>query len=289
MSRDTNGIGVKSPIPSRELNSKNIEAGINKADVSPTVGIAGRGTIIEFNEDCSAKKTPTQAGNLLPGEGGSAYVITYPDGKDKNTVNIGEIVKIGDEEFYVINRNGDDLYLLAHYNLKVGNIFSKITSTIVGEYVSSDPGYGIQSSETLGFHPTTGTDDYSNGAIPFSETNYWAGKVGTTYPGEYCASYNDTNCAYIYDSNSNLYQHISNYKSYLVGLGAVVKEARLMTLDESRAFSSAKHAAWCETSYWLGSVHDETVSFHVYRNGAYFSSRRYDNRIDFGIRPVIVI
>ena len=112
----------------------------------------------------------------------------------------GDIVKIDTEEFYVVKHDGDDLVLLTHYNLKVGNNYDKYL-TKIGEYTSSDSEYGIQSSDARGF--VSGSS--SNGLLSFSTTNYWDGKIGNIYPGNYCSSSSETNCAYVYDSNSSLY------------------------------------------------------------------------------------
>ncbi len=70
MSRDENGIGVKTPTISTKLNSKLIESGIKEEDITPNIGVDGRETIIEFNEDCSAQKAPVLATKTINGETG---------------------------------------------------------------------------------------------------------------------------------------------------------------------------------------------------------------------------
>ena len=286
MSRDDQGIGIKSPTSSIKIEAKNIESGIKTDDVTPTVGIDGRGKIIVFSTDCSTSSEPSPAEDIIAGEEGKEDALTYPEGKNRGTVEIGNIVKIGDEEFYVTKRDDNNLYLLARYNLKVGNIVAPKAYTISGAYSPEDEGYGRQSSEAKGH---INGADYYYGTVPFSSTNYWVEKVGSVYPGIYCSSSSGTNCAYVYDSNSNLYQYIVAYKTYLESLGATIKEARIMSLEESQAFQFAKHDLWRETSFWLGSAHEETEVFHVYTNGAYFSSRRHDNNNTFGVRPYIIV
>jgi prepilin-type N-terminal cleavage/methylation domain-containing protein len=283
MSRDENGIGVKSPISIKQLNSKQIEAGIKASDIEPTIGVDGRDTIIVFSDDCSSANAPTPATSIVPGEEGGGVVV-YPEGKTKSTVVAGDEVKISEEKFYVVKHDGSDLVLISYYNLKVGDIYNN-SKVKIGEYKSSDDGYGRQSSEAKGWGSTTTS---SNGAVIFSSTNYWNNKVGTDYPGSYCTSSSGTNCADVFDSNSYIYQYVNNYKTYLKSLGVAVKTARLMTLEESNIFKGANQGAWKDTSYWLSSTSDPNDIWYV-STGGYSGSARYDHNYSCGIRPVIVI
>ena len=190
--------------------------------------------------------------------------------------------KIKNEEFYVVKHDGSNLVLLARYNLKVGNIYNANTGSKIGEYSSSDSGYGLQSSDSRG--NVNGANKYYGG-IAFSNSDYWDGKVGSNYPGTYCTSSSGTNCSYVYDSNSNMYQYIQNYKTYL---GSIVKEARLMKLEEWYAFKNATTNEWKETSYWLGSAQNNRSIWIVQSSGNYFSET-YTLSYFYGVRPVIVI
>ena len=99
----------------------------------------------------------------------SNNVVVYPTGKTKETVETGDIVKIGTEEFYVVKHDGNDLVLLTHYNLNVGNN-AKGTVT------------GIQDPYVKGWI----LDGTKYGNVDFSSTSYWNGKVGSDYAGTYC-------------------------------------------------------------------------------------------------------
>ncbi len=225
--------------------------------------------------------------------------VVYPEGKSKETVVIGDIVKIGTEEFYVVSNDGIDLVLLAHYNLKVGNIYDTFNHK-EGEYTNSDEGYGRQSSEALGFVDSP-VDYKYYGTIGFSNTNYWDGKIGTDYLGSYCTenNINISNCAYIYDSNSNLYQYIESYKEYLESLEVKIKNARLLKVEEavelgcigykSCKSSPATAPSWIyETSYWLGSAFSPYYTWRVNTRG-YFYPDTYSYERNHGVRPVIVV
>lgn len=210
----------------------------------------------------------------------------YPEGKNKSTVETGDLVTIGTEQFYVVKHDGNDLVLLSRYNIKVGKIY--FNTVLRGEYTSDDPGYGLQSSEVRGI--IADSNEYSYGTVKFSETNYWDGKVGEdlTYPGNYCYTSNSTNCAYIYDSNSNLYQFVELYKSLLEDMGAIIKDARLMTLEESITLKNKNYNAWTETSYWIGTAYNSDVVWNVLYCGA-INTNSYSHGINRGVRPVIVI
>ena len=195
----------------------------------------------------------------------------------------GDIVTIDTEEFYVVKHDGRDLVLLSHYNLNVGD--------------NKKPGAieGIQDNEVKGW-VSSGTQ---YGYISFSSTNYWDGKVGTDYPGNYCSSNtytSGTNCAYVYDSNSNLKTYVDSYKTYLEGKGATIKSARLLRVEEAFELGCGNGSWDCnnapafvkETSYWLGSAYDTIRVWHVISNGN-FNYYYYNYGITFGVRPVIVI
>ena len=217
------------------------------------------------------------------GGGSSSNAVVYPTGKTKDTVVVGNKVTIGTEEFFVVKHDGNDLVLLSRYNLNVGDN-KKAGAT-----------EGIQDSEVKGW-VSSGT---TYGNIAFSSTKYWNGKVGTDYPGSYCASNtytSGTNCAYVYDSNSNLKTYVDAYKTYLEGKGATIKSARLLRVEEAYELGCGNGTWNCdnapafvkETSYWLGSALDPSYVWIVYSNSDFndydFS---YGNR--FGVRPVIII
>ena len=212
-----------------------------------------------------------------------SYVV-YPEGKTKATVTTGEIVKIKDEEFYVVKHDGDDLVLLAHYNLNVGN--NKKESAVEG----------IQDSDVRGIVSIINNDIPKYGMVPFANTNYWVDKIGTVYKGEYCITYETGhNCAYVYDSNSNIYPYVENYKAYLENFGVTIKEARLLSLEEILELGCED--IYCETvpewvketSYWLGTTGGDYYMWRARTNSTVYYNSYYADTTYHGVRPVIVI
>ena len=116
-----------------------------------------------------------------------------------------EIKKILDE--YVIGQENGNVKLLSMYNLYVGGKYESGTWTSYGSEAT-----GIQDSTMLGY---VSGQTIRKGTTMFSNTNYWSSTV-SSYP------------AYVYDSNSTLYNYVENYKTYLESQGAEIEEARLI-------------------------------------------------------------
>ena len=188
-----------------KINPNDIKTGIESVDTSVGIGLRTKVKILD-KEGCSTF---------------SSNVIVYPEGKSRESLVPGDLINIGPEEFYVVRRNGEDLVLLSHYNLKVGYITNE-SGNILGEYTSNDLGYGKQDSNMRG---KVFTSNEYHGVVKFTKSNYWNGKIGNglKYPGVICESVNGTNCAYVYDNNSLLFPYIESYKAYLEELGADIK------------------------------------------------------------------
>ena len=288
---DDSGQGIKDIIKSDKLDVDDIESDLSIDDIKTNRTIDGRSKVILITERNQCRKEGAITENLIQvsssGENSSNNVVVYPEGKTKETVEPGDIVKIDTEEFYVVKHDGNDLILLSHYNLKVGNIYDNSGTTKLGEYTSDDEGYGKQSSDVKG----SVSKGNINGTVAFSSTNYWSGLVGTHYPGVYCTYSYSTNCAYVYDNNSILYQYINNYKTYLQSLGVTIKDARLMSLEESNNFKNIKSSAWIETSYWLGSVRDNDTGriWGIITASGFVHGYHAAAPKNYGVRPVIII
>ena len=162
--------------------------------------------------------------------------------------------------------------MLSKYNLYVG-----------GEYNSrwtayGDEATGKQDSTMIGYGTTP-----RKGTTAFSNTNYWSSTV-SSYP------------AYVYDSNSTLYNYVENYKTYLSTLGVTPSEARLITKEELETLGCSSSEKSCSgepswvyaTSYWSGSASGPDRVWYVESDGDFhnFTCSNYTN---FGVRPVITI
>ena len=154
---DDAGQGIKDIVRFDKLDPDKIDSDLSPSDITTTRGIDGRGNTVLIRSNsttgsCTKDGSNSATTQINGGTGEERNPITYPNGKDKDTVNVGEVVKIYNEEFYVLKKDNNDLYLLAKHNLKVGNVVNVRVHQYVLEktYSESDEGYGLQNSICLG-------------------------------------------------------------------------------------------------------------------------------------------
>ena len=142
------------------------------------------------------------------------------------------------------------------------------------EISNTEEGYGLQNSEMIGY-PEGGSYP-RNGTLAFSSSIYW----DSTY-----TAFGNSGYPYVYDSNSNLYQYVENYKTKL---GNAVSEVRLAAYEEIQPYTNKTKYPWIfETSYWLGSL-SASISrvWRVNANGD-FNFNSFNSASSYGVRPVI--
>ena len=294
VSRDETGQGVSTITSLENLDEDDIVSDIKAGDIKTNVPVGSRTKTQEVGANCQLVGTPAQAdtANAVPeggnsgGNGGDTPSPISYEGKERDELVVGDPVKIGNEEFYVVSNDGTDLVLLAHYNLNVG-------SNPKGEAT------GLQDPDVVGYK--SGKTTYGN--MAFSSTKYWNdnGSLKSDYPGSFCSTYTaGTNCAYVYDSNSNLKTYVDAYKTALEGMGVTIKDARLMKVEEAYALgcgngawscknSPANAPSWVyETSYWLGSAYNTSTLWLIISDGG-FAYSNSSSDYHYGVRPVIVI
>ena len=240
--------------------------------------------------------------------------IILPTGKTKDNLEVGDIIKIKNEEFNFIRYDNEDIVMLAKYNLKVGGIYTGAGNsdeqfTKIGEYTPQDEGYGLQSSEARGCI----TEDTSYGLVPFSANMYWevGGTPKSDYPGGY---YPNVPLLAVYDpinykgapgtSNYSVAYYVEQYKDILNSYdGVTVKEARLLKHEEanndevgchgSPAGSCSTTSFIANTSFWLQSCYSSGYVGFVFNNkknnNVTFAAEQYNRAAWLGVRPVIVI
>ena len=288
---DKAGQGIKNIVRFDHLDTDNVESDLSGDDVKTNRGIDGRSKTVVISEQNNCKKEGSNDAEIqIDGETGKKSSIIYPNGKNKKTVEVGDIVKIETEDFYVVSNNGTDLVLITRYNLKVGNVFSSL-GDYVRTYSVDEEGYGLQDSSVVGWERDK-PNALRNGVTTFSETKYWDDKVGAglEYPGEYARP----NYPYIYDSNSILYNYVQNYKTYLETNGVHIKEARLLKYSEaidlgcSYYSCSSANPLITKTSFWIGNAANYNDIYTVEKSGNF---EHWSNTTNcwFGVRPVIVI
>ena len=235
---------------------------------------------IEYRKDLIASDLPTGqvvldlsltleyiqsdgTGTSVPNNGVGGSSISANGSLD----SIGTIVTIGDQQFYTIGTEGDNVKLLSMYNLYVGGEYNNNTWTAYGNEAT-----GKQDSTMLGY---VSGQSIRNGTTAFSNTN-------STYAGSIVEGY------------------VNNYKTILEeDYGVDVVEARLISYDEltsdeigcSDTNYTCKRSAYpwiYSTSYWSGSAKDINNVWDVFSDGSvgtdYYSADYYR-----GVRPVIII
>ena len=247
-------------------------------------------------------------------------LIQLPQGRTKENLQVGDEICINgatQECFNFIRYDGNDIVMLAKYNLKVGRNYDFNNSTYSAPYTSSDTGYGLQGSTMRGY---VDGESLWNGVVAFSYTNYWddngtpkskypgAYAPGTNYPTVYDTDYttapdfsttcdNSTNC--FYTNGYSIAYYVEQYKNTLMGTGygAPIKEARLLTYAEATDSSIGCDGSnnTCpttgfitNTTFWLGTAgYIHTV--WVVGSGGVFNGNDWGIDDSFGVRPVIVI
>ena len=198
----------------------------------------------------------------------SACKIIKGDG-----TNIGDEIECAGEYFYVIESNEDTISMLAKYNLNVG------------DNAYSEGKLDVQNEQSIGYKE--GFTTY--GAVEFSNSMYW---TGADYKPAGDSSYN-----YIFDSNTNLYTHVQNYKMYLKNKGVTSVDAKLISYEQLISLGCDYSNSTCTTSkydwvysttYWSGSASYSAYIWSIWSDG------RFRNEVAYvapslGIRPVITI
>ena len=187
--------------------------------------------------------------------------ITKGDG-----TKVGDEVTCGTESFYIISKTSDSIKMLSKYNLNIGtNQYQRSKSGIQNEFVK-----GISAGENT----------YGN--ISFSTTNYW--QSATSYP------------QFVYDANSNLYEHVENYETYLKKeLGVTSADTALITLEElqnmgcgTSTCTNSSYSWIYQTSYWLSTAINSSSIYIVDTTGT-LAGVGYLNNDSYGVRPVVTI
>jgi len=275
---------------------------------------------IEFIKDLTKEDLPKQTSTIslsykLNFVQTNEKVTSGSQGGNEKTYAVGDEFCLENECFYVIKDNGDTITALAKYNLLIGNtvVFNdRLTNFISVTPVStSEEGYGLQNS-IAGYiefdsegnplsHTVKGTIAFADGEESKKKSGcsgygcyygYWTdsegnllSKYGTSYP---------TN---VFDSNSNLYAPLENYKTYLKNtLGKTSVDARLITFEDLISLGCTEKDNSCKsapswvgaTQYWTTSAYGNFRVWTVFLGG-YFGDDSFDDPGALGLRPVITI
>lgn len=162
-------------------------------------------------------------------------------------------------------------------------------------YVIKDNGTTVDAFAKQNVNTKSNRQDANANSLTFAKAknngnSYWEdddgnllSKYGTSYP------------ANVFDSNSNLYKPLENYKTYLKNtLGKTSITAKLITYEDLISLGCSKDVHSCKsapswvnsTMYWTASANGNVTVWFVNSYG-YFGGVRFDS--DCGLRPVITI
>ena len=215
---------------------------------------------------------------------------------------VGSVVKIVDEEFYVIGQGDENhVKLLSKWNLNVGD----------NPYVAEN---FLQDSNARGFRSDSGT---TYGNVVYSGTNYWYDATTNKTKEEYGSiTYNasvyrfednegNVVYPYVYTNKiesgnyiASIADYVDRYVTYLSNqdvsvTGRLLNHTEMVELGcTSTGFCSTNGGSspnWIyQTSYWLGSADSNTYLWGIKTNGnaGYFN---YNSSSELGVRPVIIL
>ena len=285
----------------------NSDGNITNGDNTYTIEVSGNkpksGSItIENGQVVKSSQTKLTIGD---------YQVTYDNNNkivasEKSTIkpctvisgdgtNVGDEIACGTEHFYVMSNDGNNITMLAKYNLKVGRIYT--SSSEYTEIPTTEEGYGLQNSEMKGW---VDSGYPSKGTVAFSESRYWTDTPDVNY-GNLLEKYGTEYPAYVYDENSTLYPYVENYETYLKGSGVSSATAQLMSYEQAVSLGCDPDIDACSgefggtapswvysTTYWLGSLDDSSYVWDVNSIGE-FNSVVFSRGRSVGARPVIII
>ena len=275
ISLDETGTGIEVITSIDELDESLIKSDLKMTDVNTTLGVGGRKNIRIYSSDCSGYT-----------DGISQVLFNVVSG-NISSLKIGDEVCIDTECFNIIAVNGDNVTLLAKYNLYVGTIFNK-NHNFISVISEEDPYYLKQIVPSV--HSNS---NYVYGATEFSKTNYWY-EEGNTYPMDIYDTtknskpgYSTSNGYMTGSNNSSIVYFVLEYENVLKSKGASISNIRLPNRSELASISNRSFIV--PGSFWLGTAYDDNLINTCYGGSSGFSSFRYTAYSTTGVRPVIEI
>ena len=237
-------------------------------DINNVTGIEKVSDVNDNNKIAIENGVVKIGGNVVSeGSGGnpSTPSITFTNRSNPNNVTQDDEIELPDlGTFRVLSADASTALLFPKYNLNIGS--NSDTSKIEFAQAASIKG--------------------STGQIAFSDSNYWNGKVGTTYPGNTGSS----PLAYVVDSNCNLYDYIIRYQTTIRNKGLTGATVRLMKFEEANSFISSENSYMCNATFWLGSAKWGSIYILEKTNSACeLKYVAFNNGEGRGFRPVVEV
>ena len=238
---------------------------------------------IEFIKDLTKEDLPTKASTIS-----LSYKLNFVQTDEKATTSknsnvdktyaVGDEFCLGEECFYTIKDNGTTVDALAKQNVNTETNRQDENANTIAFAVPDESKKKINCSASVGCYYGYWTDDTSNHNL--------LSKYGTKYPSN------------VFDSNSNLYEPVQNYKTYLKNtLGKTSVDARLITYEELIGLGCTKNKYTCKSAplwvysvgYWTSSAYDSYRVWCVHSDGDFNHGLGFDHTTAPGLRPVITI
>ena len=211
---------------------------------------------------------------------------------DINT--LGSEICIDQECFYVISNDGNNVSMVAKYNLDVGYNIS--IEQIDGEYQEKiEPVANQTNKQSASAIPSFKVENnnyYMYYVEEFSSNRYWI----NSNTNNLLPKYGDSFPAYVYDENATIAIHANNYKSILETYGVNINEVRYLSLEDLNTLGCNLEELTCSnapdwlyrTTYWTGIASADNLLYGIISSGN-VGNNSYFDRDGYGVRPVIEI
>lgn len=205
------------------------------------------------------------------------WTLTKKAGSSIKKPEIGDIITVKNESFYIISANDNEVKALSKYNLEVGD--NCIYKPSLSMYVCTkiDNASGLQSERAEG----------------------WKTGIATTV-GDYGVSRYSVNTNNTTYEKSDIKPFVDQYVKKLEKYGVTINSSGIMSDAELSKFGCNKSTHKCSedypwiysTSYWTNELYEQMTGYSIYgiqTNNNYYPQSPSTEFGRFGTRPVISI
>jgi len=196
------------------------------------------------------------------------------DADSDGEADVGDLITIGTESFYVISNDGTNIKALAQYNLYVGGYYYDGDDGSSNYIKYGEEATGLQNSTMIGWN-TSGASSSNpyKGVTAFSNTS-------NKYSGSIVEGYVDTYVEYLNSMNADITASSLITKEELNDLGCSTS---------SHTCSESPYAWTYSSSYWVGSGTQTKTVWRVSTNADFYDNVSCTFAYTYGVRPVITI
>jgi len=242
----------------------------------------------------------------------NASVWELPEGKTKEQLETGDELCVDDQCFNFIRYDGNDVVMLAKYNLNVGPNSKGRETFIQDSDVRGYPGdYGMVAFSSDHYwrdNPSTNTQIKPKYGNEWKNNNIYDTDYNTKpdFSGDCENAYSDQVCWYT--PGYSIAYYVEKYKEILEGAdyNATIKEARLLTYSEALdstigcsvdpytcPHQSEPSSFVSNTTFWISSAKYEEEGtrdevYTIFWNGDW-GVTSYGKYSHYGVRPIIVV